>query len=201
MRLTKFLAAAGTMACLVVLSAQGQPPPGDPKGKGPKGQKGLKGGPPDTVILVEDLKVTGRDKEKARDAVNAYDSKVRAAVRQARKELLEELKGTLTESDLKVFKESLDRIPLMPPIPPDARQVPTDDLIARLMAFDKNGDGKISKDELPERMHALFDEGDTNRDGFLDLEEIKRLANRPPPDRPGPPGGPPGRPGRPGDRP
>ena len=187
MRLAKFLAATGAMACLVVLSAQGQPPPGDPKGKGPKGQKGLKGGPPDTVILVEDLKVTGRDKEKARDAVNAYDSKVRAAVRQARRELLEELKGTLSESDLKVFKEELDRIPLMPPIPANARQVPTDELVQRLMGFDKNADGLISKDELPERMHALFEQGDTNRDGFLDLQEIKRLANRP--------AGPPGRPG------
>ncbi|HUR54813.1 MAG TPA: EF-hand domain-containing protein [Gemmataceae bacterium] len=190
MRLTKFLAAAGAMACLVVLSAQGQPPPGDPKGKGPKGLKGLKGGPPDTVVLLEEVKATGRDREKACDIVNAYDAKVRDAVRQARKQLVEELKGTLSEADLKVFREALDRVPLMPPIPPDARQVPANDLIERVMGFDKNGDGKISRDELPERMHALFDEGDTNRDGILDREEIRRLANRPPPDR-----DPPGRPG------
>jgi hypothetical protein len=180
MRLARFLAAAGATACLVVLSAQGQPPPfGDPKGKGPKGLKGLKGSP-DTVILVEDLKVTGRDKEKVRDAVKAYDAKVRDAVRQARKELLDELKGTLTDADLKVFREELDRIPLMPPIPPNARQVPVDDLVARLLAFDKNADGKVTKDELPDRMHALFDEGDTNRDGVLDAEELRRMANRPP---------------------
>ena len=193
MRLAKFLAAAGAMACLVVLSAQGQPPPGDPKGKGQKGQKGLKGSP-DTVILVEDLKVTGRDKEKVRDAVKAYDSKVRDAVRTARKELVEQLKDVLSEADMKVFKEELDRVPLMPPIPPNARSVPVDDLVERLMAFDKNGDGKVSKDELPERMHALFDEGDTNRDGFLDAAEIQRLAAR---QNAAPGGGPPGRPVRP----
>lgn len=179
MRLVRFLAAAGATACLVVLSAQGQPPPGDPKGKGPKGLKGLKGGPPDTVILLEDVKATGRDRDKARDAVKAYDAKVREAVRQARKDLLEELKGTLTEGDLRVFRDALDRVPLMPPIPPDARQVPADDLIERLLAFDKNADGKVSKDELPERMHALFDDGDTNRDGVLDREEMRRMANRP----------------------
>lgn len=180
MRLAKFLTAAGATACLVVLAAQGQPPPfGDPKGKGPKGAKGLKGSP-DTVILVEDLKVAGPDRDKVRDAVKAYDSKVREAVRKARRELLDDLKGTLSESDLKVFREELDRVPLMPPIPPNARQVPVDDLVQRLLAFDKNGDGKVTKDELPERMHALFDEGDANRDGVLDAEEMRRLANRPP---------------------
>ena len=33
------------------------------------------------------------------------------------------------------------------------------------MAFDKNKDGKVTKDELPERMHHLIDLGDTNKDG------------------------------------
>ena len=51
-----------------------------------------------------------------------------------------------------------------------------DDIVARLMAFDKNKDGKITKDELPERMQFLIDLGDTNKDGALDRDEIKKLA-------------------------
>jgi hypothetical protein len=51
-----------------------------------------------------------------------------------------------------------------------------DDVVARLMGFDKNKDGKITKDELPERMQFLIDLGDTNKDGALDRDEIKKLA-------------------------
>ena len=51
-----------------------------------------------------------------------------------------------------------------------------DDVVARLIAFDKNKDGKITKDELPERMQFLIDLGDTNKDGALDRDEIKKLA-------------------------
>lgn len=45
-----------------------------------------------------------------------------------------------------------------------------------LMAFDKNKDGKLSKDELPERMQGMFDRGDVNHDGFLTTDEIAKLA-------------------------
>jgi hypothetical protein len=51
-----------------------------------------------------------------------------------------------------------------------------DDIVERIMAFDKNKDGKVSKDELPERMHDLIARGDTNKDGALDKDEIKKLA-------------------------
>jgi Ca2+-binding EF-hand superfamily protein len=51
-----------------------------------------------------------------------------------------------------------------------------DDMVQTLMAFDKNKDGKISKDELPERMQGLLDRGDTNHDGFLTPDEIRKLA-------------------------
>ena len=53
----------------------------------------------------------------------------------------------------------------------------TDAMVARLMQFDKNGDGKLAKDELPERLQALFEKGDLNKDGFLDKEEITKLAS------------------------
>jgi hypothetical protein len=44
------------------------------------------------------------------------------------------------------------------------------------MSFDKNKDGKVTKDELPERMQNLIARGDSNKDGALDSAEIKSLA-------------------------
>ena len=43
------------------------------------------------------------------------------------------------------------------------------EMVKTLLGFDKNGDGKLSKDELPERMQV-------NKDGFLSREEIEKLA-------------------------
>jgi hypothetical protein len=51
-----------------------------------------------------------------------------------------------------------------------------EDMIERLMAFDKNNDGKITRDELPERMQGLIARGDTNNDGALDRDEVRKLA-------------------------
>jgi hypothetical protein len=51
-----------------------------------------------------------------------------------------------------------------------------DEIVERLMAFDKNKDGKLTKDELPERMQDLIAKGDTNNDGALDRDEIRKLA-------------------------
>jgi hypothetical protein len=61
-----------------------------------------------------------------------------------------------------------------------ARPAPlgVDDVVERIMAFDKNKDGKVTRDELPERMQFLIELGDTNKDGALDRDEIKKLAVR-----------------------
>jgi hypothetical protein len=53
----------------------------------------------------------------------------------------------------------------------------TSDIVDRILAYDKNGDGKVTKDELPERMHYLLERGDTNKDGVLDKGEIDKLAS------------------------
>jgi HlyD family secretion protein len=47
-----------------------------------------------------------------------------------------------------------------------------------LKRIDKNSDGKVSKDEAPERLQESFDSLDTNKDGFLDAGELSKL--RPP---------------------
>lgn len=51
-----------------------------------------------------------------------------------------------------------------------------EETVKTLMAFDANGDGKLSKAELPERMQGLFDRADENKDGFLTIDEIRKLA-------------------------
>lgn len=47
----------------------------------------------------------------------------------------------------------------------------------RLMGMDKNKDGKISKDELPERMQPIMSRLDRDEDGFLTKEELQSLGN------------------------
>lgn len=44
--------------------------------------------------------------------------------------------------------------------------------------MDKNDDGKISKEETPERMRARFDQMDGNGDGFLDKNEQAQIIKR-----------------------
>ncbi|OWK37836.1 hypothetical protein FRUB_06956 [Fimbriiglobus ruber] len=41
---------------------------------------------------------------------------------------------------------------------------------------DKNGDGKLSKDELPADMRDEFDKIDANKDGFLTADELTKHA-------------------------
>jgi len=56
------------------------------------------------------------------------------------------------------------------------RGISEDAIVDRLLSFDKNNDGKLTKEELPERMQDLIARGDTNKDGSLDRDEIRKLA-------------------------
>lgn len=53
-----------------------------------------------------------------------------------------------------------------------------DQYVTRILESDKNGDGKVSKEEAPDRLKDRFDTLDTNKDGFLDKDEIKNSAGR-----------------------
>jgi hypothetical protein len=86
-----------------------------------------------------------------------------------------------------------------------------DRIMARMMKFDTNKDGKLSKDEITdERLLRLFDRADANKDGVVTKEELAALATKMaaeesadggrrgrfgPPGGPGGPGGPRGGPG------
>ena len=51
--------------------------------------------------------------------------------------------------------------------------------IERVMSFDANGDGKVSKEEMPEGMQErLLQRADTNGDGAIDKEEAEKFAER-----------------------
>ncbi|MBI5757794.1 MAG: EF-hand domain-containing protein [Planctomycetales bacterium] len=80
----------------------------------------------------------------------------------------------------------------------------TDSVVTRMLAFDKNADGKLSRDEITdERMLRLFDNADVNQDGVVTKEELTALAAQSAGDGAGGsrggPGGGGGGPGRPGD--
>jgi len=47
-----------------------------------------------------------------------------------------------------------------------------------LMASDADGDGKVSREEAPERMAQFFDRMDANSDGFIDAEEVAEARRR-----------------------
>jgi hypothetical protein len=65
-----------------------------------------------------------------------------------------------------------------------------------MMAFDKNHDGKLTKDEVTDsRLHRLFDRADTNADGVVTRDELVALAEKL--EAEAPQGGGPGGPGRP----
>jgi len=51
-----------------------------------------------------------------------------------------------------------------------------DELLATLLTFDKNNDGKLSKTEIPERQQGILDRGDTDKNGVLDAAELRKLA-------------------------
>jgi EF hand domain-containing protein len=54
-----------------------------------------------------------------------------------------------------------------------------DDVVSRLMSFDRDHDGKVSPSELPERMQPLITSGDADFDGALDAKEVRTLALAP----------------------
>jgi cytochrome c peroxidase len=53
-------------------------------------------------------------------------------------------------------------------------------IIARVMSFDANGDGRVAAVELPLRMQEIVTRGDRNGDAALDREEVRAIASSSP---------------------
>jgi len=53
-----------------------------------------------------------------------------------------------------------------------------EEIARRLKEADKNGDGKISKEEAPDQLKERFDRIDSNGDGQLDEAELKVMFER-----------------------
>ena len=57
----------------------------------------------------------------------------------------------------------------------------SNEVVARLLSFDSNHDGRVDKHELAERMLAVVARGDVDGDGALDGSEILAMATTRPP--------------------
>jgi EF hand len=54
-----------------------------------------------------------------------------------------------------------------------------EEIVKRLMAFDKNGDGQLTRDEMTDaRLLRLFEQADTDKDGIVTKEELTALAKK-----------------------
>ncbi|WP_339731419.1 hypothetical protein [uncultured Gimesia sp.] len=52
------------------------------------------------------------------------------------------------------------------------------DFVERMLNNDKNKDGKLTKEELPERMQPMFDRIDTNKDKEIDKAELTKMSEQ-----------------------
>ena len=79
---------------------------------------------------------------------------------------------------------AVDRVPELPTVRrfgslseiDHQTRVSANDVLARMMTFDRDRDGKVAAGELSERMQDLVARGDKSGDGALDESEIRLLA-------------------------
>lgn len=63
--------------------------------------------------------------------------------------------------------------------PPPRGESSADAFVARMMAFDDNHDGKLTRAEVTdERLLGLFDRADANHDGIVTKDELKALFTK-----------------------
>jgi len=51
-------------------------------------------------------------------------------------------------------------------------------VINRLFENDRDGDGKLSRDEVPQGKEGIFDLADTNQDGRVDRSELESALRK-----------------------
>ena len=78
--------------------------------------------------------------------------------------------GAITEEEAKAFAKKLGSRG------PGGKGGPRGNIAKHIMGQDKNGDGKVTKDEMPEGMQRIFDRVDADKDGAITEEEAKKFA-------------------------
>src|SRR5262249_53250470 len=150
-----------------------QPPPrkdGGPGGKRGFGPDGKLGPPSKLVRTVDDMRLSESQRATVVAAVREYEDDGRRLAGMAGANLLLKLKDIVSPEEFTKVREAAERSRGGP------ERLNVDSIVEHLLSFDKKGAGKIAKDDLPERMQDLFAKGDTNKDGYLDKDEIKKLA-------------------------
>jgi Ca2+-binding EF-hand superfamily protein len=51
-----------------------------------------------------------------------------------------------------------------------------EEAVKTYLSFDRNNDGKLVRDEVPDRMQGIFERGDSNKDGALTADELRAMA-------------------------
>jgi hypothetical protein len=162
------VALMATAVCGKSVVAQFPPGRGAPPGVGGRGGPG---GPLERA--VDNLNLPDEKRDAALVAVRAHHDSVNRLTDLASAGLLLKLKDVLSPDEFKKLQDQTDKSRRGPG---GVRILTADDVIERILSFDKNKVGKITADELPERMQYLVEKGDTNKDGALDRDEIKKLA-------------------------
>ncbi len=148
------------------LSAQEGQPPG---GRGPGGQQGGRGGAKSQLFMALDANGDG-----------VIDTAEMANAAVAIKKADKNGDGKITEEEARPAggEHGPERGRPQEGGRPrgEASRANPNEMVTTLMQFDKNADGKLSKDEVPERMQGIFARGDMNKDGLLTSDEIKAVA-------------------------
>lgn len=126
--------------------------------------------------IVDDLALSDDPREKTMKLIRDYQSKIRSLSDTAESNLMEKLRKRMNDADYQSLRTNLNQ--QLTANRDGQRPIQTAEVIERILAFDKDSDGLVTKSELPERMQPLVDRGDSNQDGSLDRQEIAALAKR-----------------------
>jgi hypothetical protein len=175
MRTNTLWQASALAALLVVTASSVAQPPGRRAFPGPIGR----GGPGAALErTLDEFNLPEAKKATATAAVQRYQDDGRRLRELADAQLMLQLKEVLSPEEFKQLRLATDRFQAGPLGGRGGRggRLGVDAIVERILSFDKNNDGKVSKEELPERMQNLIEKGDTNKDGVLDKDEIRKLA-------------------------
>src|SRR5690349_5325095 len=144
---------AAVLTALGLATAAAAQPPGPPPFR-PGGRGGPGGGPAGLDRLLDDLRLDDKQTTPARKAIDSYDARLRRSRDEGGDDLMRQVRDILTAEQYRQFRDALASRPAgRGPGGRGGRGGPgvaTDDLVRHVITFDKDGDGKVTREELPE---------------------------------------------------